>query len=102
MAISNRDGIDGVAGLFDGEGPRRPEGSWDGRCRDPGLEMFKAAYHLAVEMGLRAEAIPDLRTENGVLHAYMPTGTKIKLELRPGWEEESGYAGHLSALLQQS
>ncbi len=101
MTIGVRDGIDGVAGLFEGESPRRAVGSWDGRCCDPGLEMFKAAYRLAVEMGLGAEDIPELRTENGVLHAFIPNGRKIRLVMGSGWEE-SGYVDLLRSLRRRS
>jgi hypothetical protein len=102
MAVGVGAGIEGVAELFEGEGARSAAGSWDGRCRDPGLEMFKAAYHLAVQMGLGTGDIPELRTENGVLHAFTPTGRKLRLVPGPGWEEESGYADLLRSLRQRS
>ncbi len=102
MAISVRDGTNGVADLSERERPRGAGMSWDGRCHDPGLEMFKAAYQLAVQMGLGADDIPELRTENGVLHVFIPNGGKIRLEPYPGWEEESGYADLLRSLRPRS
>ncbi|MDW5561863.1 MAG: hypothetical protein SA339_01445 [Methanomassiliicoccus sp.] len=36
--------------------------------------------------------MPELRSENGVMHAIRPSGKKLRLEDTTGWEQLSGYA----------
>lgn len=83
-------------GFSDGNRGRR--GSWDGRSHDPSLSMFRRAFIYAVERGLRPEFMPELRTENGVLHAYRQDGTKLRLEQVPEWEDLTGYASLVAEL----
>jgi hypothetical protein len=100
MAMSVKDGLNGVSALFNGGKVEREK--WDGRSPDPSLEMFRAAYYLACQMGLSSDRMPDLRTENGVLHAYRPNGSKIPLTYSIGWAEQSGYAELLRELKGRS
>lgn len=74
------------------DGAKAGRGSWDGRCDDPSLSMFRRAFSYAVERGLRSEFMPELRSENGVLHAYRHDGTKLRLEPCPEWEDRTGFA----------
>jgi len=90
--------MEGTAAPFGESGADRPRGTWDGRCHDPGLEMFRKAYDLACRMGIAPEAMPELRTENGVLHAFRPDGSKIRLEKVDGWESRTGYLDLLLTL----
>lgn len=89
-------------GFSDGMGEKK--GSWDGRSQDPSLGMFRRAFSYAVERGLNPEFMPDLRAENGVLHAYRQDGSKLRLEHVPGWEDRTGYASLVEELraLQES
>jgi hypothetical protein len=65
---------------------------WDGRCMDPSLGMFRKAVDYALAQGLAWEFMPELRSENGVLHAIRPSGKKLRLQDVIGWEQRSGYA----------
>ena len=81
----------------------RKMGTWDGRCHDPSLNMYREAVRYAEARGIPPELMPELRSENGVLHAYRPNGKKLKLEAGPGWEHRSGYSvlvGELEAQMQ--
>ena len=80
------------------DAPARTRGTWDGRSHDPSLGMFRRAFSYAVERGLWPEFMPELRSENGVLHAYRRDGTKLRLEQGPGWEDRTGYASLVEEL----
>lgn len=56
------------------------------------MEMFRKAVEYAELQGLTPDYMPELRSENGVLHAIRPSGRKLRLEDREGWEQLSGYA----------
>lgn len=86
------------------EGAVGRRGAWDGRSPDPSLGMFRRAFKYAVERGLSPEFMPELRSENGVLHAYRQDGSKIRLDHCPGWEDRTGYASLVEELraLQES
>ncbi|MDW5562977.1 MAG: hypothetical protein SA339_07095 [Methanomassiliicoccus sp.] len=73
-------------------GIRKGENMWDGRCIDPSLRMFRKAVDYALAKGLAWDDMPELRSENGVMHAIRPSGKKLRLEDKPGWEHQSGYA----------
>lgn len=80
------------------EGTSARSGSWDGRSPDPSLGMFRRAFSYAVDKGLSPEFMPELRSENGVLHAYRRDGSKLRLEHSPEWEDRSGYASLVEEL----
>lgn len=94
----------GCGEVFSNGPAGKGRGSWDGRSHDPSLSMFRRAFSYAVEQGLNSEFMPDLRSENGVLHAYRQDGTKLRLEQCPGWEDRTGYASLVEELrgLQES
>lgn len=75
-----------------------PQGIWDGRSLDPSLPMFREAVLYAERSGLTKDYMPELRSENGVLHAFVGTHRKLRLELVPGWEHSSGYAALVDGL----
>jgi hypothetical protein len=54
--------------------------------------MFRKAVNHALMKGLTWDYMPELRSENGVLHAIRPSGRKLRLEDVAGWEQRSGYA----------
>ncbi len=54
--------------------------------------MFREAVKYAYEMGLTPDFIPELRSENGVLHAFKENGEKIRLEHGPDWAYKTGFA----------
>jgi hypothetical protein len=57
----------------------------------PGLEVFKVANNQTVQMRLDTEDIPELKIENGILHAFLPNGRKLILVPGPRWAQESSY-----------
>ena len=94
----------GCGEVFSEAASVRRGGNWDGRSHDPSLGMFRRAFAYAVERGLSPEFMPELRSENGVLHAFRRDGTKLRLEHCPGWADRSGYASLVEELraLQES
>jgi hypothetical protein len=102
MTTVVKTGADGAEILIEGIEEKVPQGRWDGRSHDPTLKMFKAAYELARTMGIRPEDMPDLRSENGVLHAYSRSGAKLRLDPVPGWERSSGYVDMLISISARS
>lgn len=74
------------------------KGFWDGRSLDPSLPMFREAVQYAERRGLTKEYMPELRSENGVLHAFIGPRRKLRLEPIPDWEQSSGYAALVDEL----
>lgn len=71
---------------------------WDGICHDPSLPMFREAVRYAEARGLTPDFMPELRPENGILHAFRQNGEKLRLEHGKEWEYKSGYAALVEEL----
>ncbi len=77
---------------------RTSGGHWDGRCFDPCLSMFRIAYEAALAAGLSGDLVPELRSENGVLHSFRPNGRKISLKSADDCGVGSEYASFLQEI----
>jgi len=71
---------------------------WDERCLDPCLSMFRIAYEAALAAGLSGDLMPELRSENGVLHAFRHNGSKFPLRSADDCGIGSEYASFLEEI----
>jgi hypothetical protein len=97
-AIITNDAMEDVS-LSTTSGKENKMGKWDGRSMEPNLRMFCKAVDYALSRGLTWNNMPELRSENGVMHAIQPNGKKLRLEDRKGWEQQSGYAKLVSEMV---
>ncbi|OPY29699.1 MAG: hypothetical protein A4E31_00582 [Methanomassiliicoccales archaeon PtaU1.Bin030] len=79
---------------------RASGGRWDGRCPDPCLSVFRIAYEAALAAGLSGDLMPELRSENGVLHSFRPNGRKIPLKSAGDCGAGSEYASLLQEIVE--
>jgi hypothetical protein len=82
-------------------GLKRGPGIWEGE-RDPlTYTLFREAVQYAMARGLRDEYIPDLRTENGILHAVHPGGRLIRLKYTIDWEKQEEYKALVEEMVRR-
>jgi len=60
--------------------------------------MFRIAYEAALAAGLSGDLMPELRSENGVLHAFRHNGSKFPLRSADDCGIGSEYASFLEEI----
>lgn len=74
---------------------------WEGERYPLTYRLFREAVKYAESKGLRDQYLPDLRTENGILHAVHPNGRMIRLNYTTDWDQQEEYKALVDEMVQR-
>jgi hypothetical protein len=74
---------------------------WEGERYHLTYFLFREAVKYAESKGLRDQYLPDLRTENGILHAIHPNGRMIRLKYTTDWDQQEEYKTLVDEMVQR-
>lgn len=74
---------------------------WEGERYSLTYYLFRKAVEYAESKGLRGQYIPELRTENGILHAYRPNGRSVRLKYTTDWDQQEEYKALVEEMVQR-